>query len=67
MAKKEVATCACPICESSVCKGCAVVAIVVGVLFLLQDLAIWDFWGLSWYTVGFLIIGLGSLIGTMKK
>ncbi|MBS3130936.1 hypothetical protein J4212_00745 [Candidatus Woesearchaeota archaeon] len=32
--------------------------LVAGVLFLLQDLAIWDFWGLSWYTVALLIAGV---------
>jgi len=63
MAKKEIA---CPICNSGVCKLCAIVAILIGVCFLLQDLGKWDFWGLSWYTVGFLIIGLGSLISVHK-
>jgi len=56
MAKVEAA--ACPICNANICKLCAGVAVIAGVLFLLQDLAIWDFWGLSWYTVGFLILGL---------
>ncbi len=64
MAKQEIA---CPICSTDVCKGCAIVAVIAGVLFLLQDLAIWDFWGLSWYTVGFLILGVGSLIAMKKK
>ena len=62
---KEV-KCACPICEAGVCKLCAIVAIIIGVCFLLQDRGIWDFWNLSWYTVGFLIIGVGSLIGMHK-
>lgn len=65
MAKKEV--CTCPICEPGVCKTCALIAVIVGVLFLLQDRGIWDFWNLSWYTVAFLIIGLGSLVGARKK
>jgi len=64
-AKQQAA--ACPICDAGTCKLCATVAIVAGVLFLLQDLAIWDFWGISWYTVGFLILGIGSLMGTCKK
>jgi len=66
MAKKEV-SCACPVCNTDVCKLCALVAVVIGVCFLLQDLAIWNFWNLSWYTVAFLMIGLGSLFGISKK
>ncbi len=44
------------------CKKCgsgmALVLIIVGVLFLLQDRGAWHFWGLSWYTVAFLLLGL---------
>ena len=31
--------------------------VVAGFLFLLKDLKIWDFWGVQWWTVLFLIIG----------
>ena len=64
MPKKEIT---CPLCEVGTCKFCATLAVIAGILFLLQDLAIWDFWGISWYTVGFLIIGLGSLKGLKQK
>ena len=40
-------------------KLCSVLLIVFGVLFLLQDLNVWDFWAISWYTVGFILLGLG--------
>jgi len=40
------------------CKISGILILVAGVLFLLQDRAIWDFWGLSWYTVLFIIIGV---------
>jgi len=44
------------------CKKCSkisgIMILVAGVLFLLQDLAIWNFWGLNWYTVLFIIIGV---------
>jgi hypothetical protein len=29
--------------------------LILGILFLLQDLAIWDFWNISWYTALFLL------------
>jgi len=34
--------------------------VVLGLLFLLQDLAIWDFWSISWYTALFLIVGISG-------
>ena len=35
-----------------------VLVLVVGVLFLLRDFLVWDFWNISWYTAAFLLIGL---------
>lgn len=32
--------------------------LVAGVLFLLADKGVWNFWGLSWYTVLFIVIGV---------
>lgn len=40
---------------------CGVIVLIVGVLFLLQDLGVWRFWGLNWYTVLFLIAGIGMI------
>ena len=60
---KEVNCC---VCDAKLCKLCSVVAVVIGVLFLLQDLAIWNFWNISWYTVAFLMVGLGGVIGLFK-
>lgn len=44
------------------CKKCmglgAGLFVVFGVLFLLQDLNIWDFWGIQWYTVLFILLGI---------
>jgi len=65
MAKKKTETCM--VCDHGICKGSALIALVAGVLFLLQDLAIWNFWGINWYTVAFLMIGLGSLCAMSKK
>ena len=44
------------------CMGiCGGLFLVFGLLFLLQDLGVWDFWGISWYTVLFVLMGAGGL------
>ena len=35
--------------------------LVLGVLFLLQDFKVWAFWGISWYTALFVVVGVGQL------
>ncbi len=46
-----------------ICEKCMKVSgalfVVVGILFLLQDLKVWSFWGISWFTVVFLLFGIG--------
>ncbi len=37
------------------------VVLVLGVLFLIRDLGGWDFLGIQWWTVAFLLLGLGVL------
>lgn len=56
MAKKKANTC--NICGTGMCKGSALVILIAGILFLLQDLGVWNFWGISWYTVAFIVTGL---------
>ncbi len=53
----------CMLCEKCT-RMCAVIVLVLGVLFLLQDLAVWNFWNISWYTAGFILAGLGALCST---
>ena len=44
------------------CMGvCGGLFVLFGLLFLLQDLDVWNFWNLSWYTVLFLLMGVGGL------
>jgi len=42
-------------------KFCGVIVLVLGALFLLVDLGMWDFWGIKWWTVLFLLLGIGML------
>ncbi len=42
-----------------------VLLLALGVVFLLKDLGVWNFWGISWWTIvfifaGFAMIGCGS-------
>ena len=43
------------------CKMCGGLFLLFGILFLLADLGIWAFWGIQWYTVLFLLAGLGGV------
>ena len=51
------------------CKKCMTICggllLVLGVLFLLRDLNIWNFWNISWYTA-VLIVGGVAHIGSSK-
>jgi len=48
-----------------VCKKCMMIGgavfLVLGVVFLLQDLGKWDFLGINWYTALFIVVGIGHL------
>lgn len=35
--------------------------LLAGILFLLQDVGVWAFWDLNWYTVAFILVGVGGL------
>jgi predicted ferric reductase len=35
-----------------------VVLLVLGILFLLRDLNVWNFWNIQWWTVVFIMVGL---------
>jgi len=48
-------------------KMCGLLFLVAGLLFLLRDLQVWAFWDISWWTVGFLLVGLGKLAGGSCK
>lgn len=53
------------------CKKCHAVCgwllLALGVLMLLQDVGIWDFWNISWYTGVLVIFGFGSIAMTKCK
>ena len=35
--------------------------LLAGICFLLQNLGYWNFWGLSWWTVLFILWGVGGI------
>jgi len=47
------------------CKKCsgmfAAVLLVLGILFLLRDLNVWNFWNIQWWTAIFLLAGICGL------
>ena len=44
------------------CKKCKAITLglilALGVLFLIKDLGIWNFWNINWWTALFLVIGI---------
>ena len=42
-------------------KVCGILLLALGIIFVLQDRGIWDFWGISWYTAVFLLVGIGHI------
>mgnify|MGYP001566600485 FL=1 len=43
------------------------VFLIVGILYLLQDLAVISFWNFNWWTALFVICGLMSTFGSEKR
>jgi len=43
------------------CQVCGILLLILGILFLLQDLEIWNFWNINWYTALFILVGVGKL------
>ncbi|MBR9699739.1 hypothetical protein GOV09_04750 [Candidatus Woesearchaeota archaeon] len=56
------------------CFGCAkcskmgsILLLVVGIIYVIVDLGHWNFWGLQWWTIVFLFMGItGLAMGTCK-
>ncbi len=34
--------------------------LLLGVLFLVRDFGIWNFWNIQWWSIAFILIGLGA-------
>ena len=49
----------------TLCKKCLAITgsltFLAGIGFLLQNLNVWNFWNLNWWTVAFLLVGLSTL------
>ncbi|MBD3259202.1 hypothetical protein GF371_01065 [Candidatus Woesearchaeota archaeon] len=71
MAKKKTSKSACECFVCSLPKShlalWGIIILVIGILFLLVDLGKWDFWGLQWWTLAFIILGLCKLCWAMNK
>lgn len=46
---------------------CGIVVLVVGILFLLKDLNVWGFWGITPWTAVFVLVGLAMMCKKGKK
>lgn len=46
---------------------CGVLLLALGLLMLLQNLGIWNFWNIQWYTGVLIIFGVGSIAMTRCK
>ena len=40
---------------------CGLSVLALGILFLLRDLGVWNFWNIQWWTALFLLVGVGHL------
>lgn len=60
MAKKDI-KCTCPTCDMGLCHVFAIIAVITGILFILQDLGVIGFWKIGWYGIGFVLAGLAFL------
>ena len=43
------------------------ILLIVGVLFLIRDFGGWAFWNIQWYTILFILIGMGGFCGCCDK
>jgi hypothetical protein len=42
-------------------KMMGLLVLIIGVLFLLRDVNVWNFWNIQWWTVAFILIGCAGL------
>lgn len=46
------------------CKNCTkkggMLFLLFGIIFLLKDFGVWGFWGINWWTVLFILWGVGK-------
>jgi len=49
-------------CICTKCRGIGgILFLIFGIILLLKDLNVWNFWGINWWTVLFVLLGLGML------
>lgn len=42
-------------------KVCGILMLLLGILFLLADFGVWDFWGISWWSAVLILFGIGGI------
>ncbi len=42
-------------------KSMGLLVLIIGIAFLLQDLKVWNYWGLNWWTLAFILVGLSAI------
>ncbi|MBS3176038.1 hypothetical protein J4457_02265 [Candidatus Woesearchaeota archaeon] len=65
MMKSEGQTC--PSCSSNMCMWCGVLVLVIGILYLLQDMGRITWWTYNWYTVAFILLGVKKIMCAIQK
>ncbi|QQG38993.1 MAG: hypothetical protein HYS32_00830 [Candidatus Woesearchaeota archaeon] len=40
---------------------CGFLFLALGILFLLVDFGVWNFWGIQWWSAIFVLMGIGAL------
>jgi len=48
-------------------KTWGIIVLILGILFLLVDLEVWTFFGIKWWTVVFILLGVAWSFITPKK
>ena len=53
-------------CCKAMPKNWAIITLIIGILYLGQEIGWWTFWTFSWWTVVFLMLGVCNLQKSLK-
>ena len=66
-AKRDTGMMGSKMCGCSHHKTFGWVILIVGILFLFENFGWWTFWGVQWWSVLFILIGLGAMCKCCDK